>query len=262
MQAIPQRSMKSGLQEAAGLYQKAMKDKQSRDEWIEKYLPLVKSIVSRMRHHFPESYDTEDMYSVGVKALIIAVNRFNPSKGKSFGNYASLRIKGSLLDELRKIDHLPRANRAKAKSLQSTILEFEAKFHRPPSDSEIANVLGLTDQEYRKLLKQTQPITFVPIDSDANNSGNDESSLSLHETIHDPTETTAFEEVEKKEKVLHLRERIKELPEQHQKILMLYYMEELRLSEIAKVFGLSEGRISQILSHSILSLRAHFQTVI
>jgi len=84
----------------------------------------------------------------------------------------------------------------------------------------------------------------------------------LHETIHDPTETTAFEEVEKKEKVLHLRERIKELPEQHQKILMLYYMEELRLSEIAKVFGLSEGRISQILSHSILSLRAHFQTVI
>ena len=126
------------------------------------------------------------MYGVGVKALIIAVNRFNPSKGKSFGNYAILRIKGSLLDELRKIDHLPRANRAKAKSLQSTILELEAKFHRPPSDSEVANVLGLTDQEYRKLLNQTQPITFVPIDSDANNSGNDESSLSLHETTTIP----------------------------------------------------------------------------
>ena len=154
MQAITQKSMKSGLQEAAGLYQKAMQDKQSRDAWIEKYLPLVKSIVSRMRHHFPESYDTEDMYGVGVKALIIAVNCFNPSKGKSFGNYASLRIKGSLLDELRKIDHLPRANRAKAKSLQSTILELEAKLHRPPSDSEVANVLGLTDQEYRKLLLQ------------------------------------------------------------------------------------------------------------
>jgi RNA polymerase sigma factor for flagellar operon FliA len=262
VQTTSQKSIKSGLQEAAGLYQKAMQDKQSRDAWIEKYLPLVKSIVSRMRHHFPESYDTEDMYGVGVKALIIAVNRFNPSKGKSFGNYAILRIKGSLLDELRKIDHLPRANRAKAKSLQSTILELEAKFHRPPSDTEVANALGLTDKEYRKLLNQTQPITFVPIDSDANNSGNDESSLSFHETIHDPTETTAFEEVEKKEKILHLRERIKELPEQHQKILMLYYMEELRLSEIAQVFGLSEGRISQILSHSILSLRAHFQTII
>ena len=112
------------------------------------------------------------------------------------------------------------------------------------------------------LLYQTQPITFVPIDSDANNNGSNESSLSLHETIHDPTETTAFEEVEKKEKILHLRKHIKELPEQHQKILMLYYMEELRLSEIAQVFGLSEGRISQILSHSILSLRAHFQTII
>jgi len=88
-----QKDMKSGLQEAAGLYSKAMKDKQSRDAWIEKYLPLVKSIVSRMRHHFPESYETEDMYGVGVKALILAVNRFNPSKGKSFGNYASLRVR-------------------------------------------------------------------------------------------------------------------------------------------------------------------------
>ena len=117
MQATSQKSIQSGLQKAAVLYNRAMKDRQSRDEWIEKYLPLVKSIISRMRHHFPESYETEDMYGVGVKALVIAVNRFDPSKGKSFGNYASLRIKGSLLDELRKIDHLPRANRAKAKSL-------------------------------------------------------------------------------------------------------------------------------------------------
>ncbi|MDA7822848.1 FliA/WhiG family RNA polymerase sigma factor [Opitutales bacterium] len=254
--------MKAGLQEAAGLYQKAMKDKHSRDAWIEKYLPLVKSIVSRMRHHFPESYASDDMYGVGVKALILAVNRFDPSKGKSFGNYAILRIKGSLLDELRKIDHLPRANRAKAKSLQSTILKLEAKLQRPPSDSEVAEALGLCNKDYQHLLKQTQPVLFVPIDSDAGNSSNDENSLSLHETIHDPTETTAFEKVEKKEKILHLRERIKELPDQHQKILMLYYMEELRLSEIAHTFNLSEGRISQIISHSILTLRAHFQTVI
>jgi RNA polymerase sigma factor for flagellar operon FliA len=257
-----QKDMKSGLQEAAGLYSKAMKDKQSRDAWIEKYLPLVKSIVSRMRHHFPESYETEDMYGVGVKALILAVNRFNPSKGKSFGNYASLRVKGSLLDELRKIDYLPRANRAKAKSLQSTILSLETRLHRPPSDSEVANELGLSKVDYRNLLKQTQPVTFIPIDSDSGSSTNDDSKLSLHETISDPTEVTAFEFVEKKEKILQLRERIKELPEQHQKILMLYYIEELRLSEIAHAFKLSEGRISQIISHSILTLRAHFQSVI
>ena len=106
---------------AAESYRQAMKSKESRDKWIEKYLPLVKSIVCRLRHHFPETYETEDMYGVGVRSLILAVNRFDPSKGKSFGNYATLRIKGGLLDELRRIDHLPRANRAKARSLQATI---------------------------------------------------------------------------------------------------------------------------------------------
>ncbi len=256
------KEMNSGMLEAASLYTKAMKDRQSRDAWIEKYLPLVKSIVSRMRHHFPDSYETEDMYSEGVRALILAVNRFDPSKGKSFGNYAALRIKGSLLDQLRKIDHLPRANRAKAKSLQSTILELETKLRRPPNDSEVCEALGIKESEYDQLLKQTQPVVFVPIDAELNAaSGYDEGSLSLHETINDPTETTAFEKCEKKEKILHLRERIKELPEQHQKILMLYYMEELRLCEIAHLFNLSEGRISQIISHSVLTLRAHFQTV-
>lgn len=261
MQSNMLKDMKAGMQEAANLYEKAMKNKQSRDAWIEKYLPLVKSIVSRMRHHFPESYDTEDIYGVGVRALILSVNRFDPSKGKSFGNYAALRIKGSLLDELRKIDHLPRANRAKAKSLQSTILSLESKLKRPPTDVEVTAALGLSEKEYRKLLKQTQPVTFVPIDSAMGTSNSEGCSLSLHETICDPTEVTAFEAVEKKEKILHLRKHIKELPDQHQKILMLYYIEELRLSEISQVFKLSEGRISQIISHSILTLRAHFQSV-
>ena len=154
----------------------------------------------------------------------------------------------------------PEANRAKAKSLQSTILKLEAKLQASPSDSEVAEALGLCNKDYQHLLKQTQPVLFVPIDSDAGNSSNDENSLSLHETLHDPTEPTAFDHVERKEKITLLRERIKELPEQSQKILMLYYIEELRLSEIAHVFNLSEGRISQIISHSIISLRAKFQT--
>ena len=110
---------------AASKYREAMRSDKSRDQLIEDYLPLVKSIVSRMRFHFPDNYDLEDIYGVGVKALVISVNQFNPSKGKSFGAYAALRIKGALLDELRKIDCLPRSNRAKAKSLQATISELE-----------------------------------------------------------------------------------------------------------------------------------------
>ena len=117
---------------------------------MDKYLPLVKSIVCRLRHHFSDTYETEDMYGVGVRA-ILAVNRFDPSKGKSFGNYATLRIKGGLLDELRRIDHLPRANRAKARSLQATILDLEMSLSRPPTEEEVRAKLNLSPAEYGKL---------------------------------------------------------------------------------------------------------------
>ena len=245
---------------AAESYRQAMKTKESRDKWIEKYLPLVKSIVCRLRHHFPETYETEDMYGVGVRSLILAVNRFDPAKGKSFGNYATLRIKGGLLDELRRIDHLPRANRAKARSLQATILEMEMSLGRIPTEEEVRTKLNLSIAEYGKLLKQTQPVVFVPMDGQNYEKGDSDESSSLTETLDDPTESTAFEKVEKAEKIRLLRDKIKDLPDQSQKILLLYYIEELRLSEIAHLFKLSEGRISQIISQSILTLRAHFQT--
>ena len=250
------------MKEAAGKYREAMSDKKSRDQLIEDYLPLVKSIVSRMKFHFPDYYEVEDMYGVGVKALVVSVNQFNPSMGKSFGAYAALRVKGSLLDELRKIDSLPRANRAKAKSLQSTIADMEARLKRPVSVEEVKNELGLSSSQYETLLKETQPVTFVPIDGPVNSNSQEGEFTPLSETISDPTEQNALETTEYRDKVLLLRDRIKDLPDPQKKILMLYYYEELKLSEIAHIFGLSEGRISQILSHSVLALRAHFQSLL
>jgi RNA polymerase sigma factor for flagellar operon FliA len=250
------------MKEAAEKYRVAMSDEKSRDQLIEDYLPLVKSTVSRMRFHFPDHYEIEDMYGIAVKALIVSVNQFNPSKGKSFGNYAALRIKGSLLDELRKIDCLPRANRAKARSLQSTISEMESRLKRPVSVEEVKTELKLSQSEYETLLKETQPITFIPIDGPVHSSSPDGDSTPLSETISDPTEQDASDKTEYREKVLLLRDKIKDLPDPQKKILMLYYYEELKLSEIAHIFGLSEGRISQILSHSVLALRAHFQSLL
>ena len=111
-----------------------------------------------------------------------------------------------------------------------------------------------------EILEQTQPVIFIPLDSSSSSDNMDGDNSSLAETMHDPTELNAFDHLENRERVELLRCLIKELPTQSQKILMLYYIEELRLSEIAEVFSLSEGRISQIISHSIISLRAKFQT--
>ena len=108
-------------------YNDATATEEKRKQLIEDYLPLVKSVVLRMKHNYPDYYSIDDMYAIGAKALVVSVNQFDSTKGKSFGNYASLRIKGALLDELRRLDYLPRANRAKAKSLQQTILLLEKK---------------------------------------------------------------------------------------------------------------------------------------
>ena len=255
-------SSEDRLREAARLYKRTMSDEKERDKLIENYLPLVKSIVSRMRHHFPDTVESEDLYGIGAKALVLAVNQFDPSKGRSFGSYAGLRIKGSLLDELRRIDCLPRANRAKARSLQATIAELESKHKRPVSEDEVRQELNVDEKEYRKLLKETQPVTFVPLDAPIDsNSGDGGTPATLSDVLSDPTETDALDKTEGRERVALLRERIKELPDQQKKILALYYYEEMKLAEIAQIFGLTEGRISQILSHTIISLRSHFRTL-
>ncbi|MFP6901733.1 MAG: sigma-70 family RNA polymerase sigma factor, partial [Opitutales bacterium] len=229
-----------------------MIDGQERDQVIENYLPLAKSIVSRMRCHFPSTVETDDLYGIAVQGLVMAANNFDPSKGRSFGGYAGLRIKGSLLDELRRIDCLPRTNRAKAKSLQATIEEMEGRLKRPVGEDEVREELGLSEHQYQTLLRDTQPITFVPIDGSMNGGSEEDASISLEEALSDPNEPDVRDIVADREKVLILRDRIKALPDMQKKVLVLYYYEGLKLAEIAKIFGLTESRISQILSHTVL----------
>ena len=243
------------------MYKRVMSDEKEREKLIENYLPLVKSIVSRMRHHFPDNIESDDLYGIGAKALVLAVNQFDPSKGRTFGSYAGLRIKGALLDELRRIDCLPRANRAKARSLQATITELEAKYKRPVQEHEVRQELNVDEREYQKLLRETQPVTFVPIDAPLDFRNGEGAPATLSEILSDPTEVDPLGKTESRERVDLLRERIKELPDQQKKILALYYYEEMKMVEIAEIFGLTEGRISQILSHTIISLRSHFRTL-
>lgn len=244
--------------EAARTYRETMFEGEERDRLIENYLPLVKSIITRMRLHFPESVETDDLYGIGVQGLVLAVNNFDVSKGRSFGGYAALRIKGSLLDELRRIDCLPRTSRAKAKSLQATVEELEGRFKRPVTEDEVRNELGLSEKQYQTLLRDTQPVTFVPIDGSMKQGSGEEAPSSLEEVLADPNEPDVRDLVENRERVLLLRDRIKELPDMQKKTLALYYYEGLKLAEIAEIFGLTESRISQILSHTIISLRSYF----
>ncbi len=230
-------------------------------ELVEQYLPLVKSQVSKFRSSFPSTTSTEDLYSMALKGLILAINHFDPSKNATLGAYASLRIRGALLDELRKIDPMSRSNRAKAKNLRQTIETLESSLGRPPEPEEVRKELKLSTQEYAKLLEDVQPITIFSLHGAGNPLPEAGQAAGLEEVISDATEQDSRDICENHELIELLRERIARLPEDSRKILTMYYYEDMRLKEIAKIFDRSEGRISQILTHTVLTLQTYFQSI-
>jgi len=250
----------TSAQAASHAYKKA--SGQEAPDWslLERYLPLVKSIVGRMRLYFPAGVDMDDLYSIGISGLITAVRRCDPDKTNSFASYAALRVRGAILDELRKLDWIPRSDRLRAKKLKLVINTLEQDLLRPATEEETAEAMEMSVPEYHRLLDTIRPVTFISLDASASGEG-DAGGNAIHEVISDDTLPDARDNVERKETVSLLRERIKQLPEVPRKVLMMYYYENMRLAEIAAVFGLTESRICQIHSQAVISLRSYLDRV-
>jgi len=234
-------------------YQKADTDEQLPWKLAEKYLPLVKSIVSRMRIYFPQQIAIEDIYSVGLTGLIMAIQKYDPSKGRSFGSYATLRVRGSILDELRRLDWMPRSSRSLAKQYYRTLEVLEQRLGRVVTESEVRVELGMNEDQFSVMLDKLRPISFISLDKAADL--DDPDGPSIHEVVSDGTQLNARERCEEKEVIKLVREHIEKLPKMVQKVLGLYYFEGMRLAEIAKIFELSESRICQIHSQAVIRLR-------
>jgi RNA polymerase sigma factor for flagellar operon FliA len=170
-----------------------------------------------------------------------------------------MRIRGAILDELRRMDWMPRNARTNFKKLRKTVEELEQKLGRPASEEEVRGELKLTPQEYEELMDEVRPISFLPLDH--NPSGDDSDEASLYEVIADDGLTSVTDKMEKDEMVRLVAERINQLPEVPRKVLAMYYYEDMRLAEIAAVFGLTESRICQIHSQAILSLRTYLTNI-
>jgi RNA polymerase sigma factor for flagellar operon FliA len=224
-------------------------------ELIERYLPLVRNVVDRIKLTLPSHIDVEDLYSVGVTGLIAAVRKYDPEQGNTFAGYAAMRIRGAVLDELRRMDWCPRRARARARKIKEAINALEQRLGRAAAEPEICQELGLTPKDYAKWLEETRPVTFIAIDQPT--SGGESERVSLHELLPDETDETGRDRIEKQELLQLLAQRITELPDIPKKVLAMYYFENMRLAEIAAVFGLTESRICQIHSQTIISLRAY-----
>ena len=221
---------------------------------VEQYLPLVRNVVGRLALTLPPHVDGEDLYSAGLGGLLNAVRQYDPRAGTAFETYARLRIRGSVFDELRRMDWVPRSVHTKARKVQSTLQHLEQILGRLPTDDEVADALGLTTDAYHKLLEQIRPATFVCLDSALGQEQDD--SISPHESMADLRQENPLEGTFRREMAGLIAARIKALPETQRRVLALYYYEDMRLHEIAEIFHLTESRICQIHAQAILTIKA------
>ena len=227
-------------------------------ELLERYLPLVRNVVDRLKLTLPAHVDADDLYSVGVTGLIAAVRRFNPEQQATFAAYATTRVRGAVLDELRRLDWFPRRARAKARKIKTAISELEQRLGRAPTEDEIRLQLGLTAKEYAHWMVEVRPISFVAIDD--NGETEDGGGTSRHEMIADEQAVPVQLSMENEELGQLVAQKLQELPDIQRRVLAMYYHENLRLAEIAAVFNLTESRICQIHARAILGLRAQIDS--
>lgn len=224
---------------------------------VQKYLPLVSAVVNRLAMTLPEHVDHDDLYSVGLIGLLQALRNYNPACGTSFETYARVRVRGAMLDELRRMDWVPRTIHEKARRIKHVLGDLEQKLGKTPTEAQMAKAMNLSLNEYQELLDEVRPAAFVCLD--AVNTSEDGDSGPLYEVIADQTHDGPLEKVSNNELKQVIFERLKELPEMQRKVLALYYLEDMHLREIAEVFDLTESRICQIHAQAILSIRSYLQ---
>lgn len=226
------------------------------EEHIKKYLPLVKKISGRLAMSLPAHIDDEDLIGYGVFGLLDALQRFEPSRGVKFETYATLRIRGSIIDGLRAMDWVPHSARQKVKKVNQVYGELENTLGRNPTEEEVAKHLDITIEELNLTLLQGQYMTLVSLE-DISTSDSGETNSSPLDYVIDYKSQESFQQIEKEEQQKILSDAVEKLSEKEKMVVALYYREELTLKEIAAIMNLSESRISQIHSQSILRLRGY-----
>lgn len=228
------------------------KDQESRDELIVMYMPLVKYIASRVNLQVGQYVEMDDLVSYGIFGLIDAIDKFEYDKGNKFETYASLRIRGAIIDSIRKLDWVPRSVRNKNKQVEQVYAELEQKLGRQPTDDELAKELDISKEELDDVLKKSNITALVSLDAEVTS----ETSETFNNVV--TRSEIGIPEKEYHDSEVHdtLVEALECLNEKEKMVISLYYYDELALKEIAQVLNVSDSRISQIHSKALLKLRS------
>lgn len=226
------------------------RDPSIREELIMEYVPLVKVVSGRLSMYLGYTVEYDDLVSYGIFGLIDAIDKFDYDKGIKFETYASLRIRGSILDQIRKMDWIPRSVRQKQKQMEAAISKIESEENRVATDEEVAKELNITMDEYFNWQGQTKVTNIASIDEFVEQ-GIEVKAFDSHKYAQNEPEQV-YEQEEIKEL---LAGSLEGLTEKERMVVLLYYYEELTLKEISKVLEVSESRVSQLHTKALQKMK-------
>ncbi len=225
-----------------------------KDIIIAEYAPLIKFIAQKISMRLPANIELDDLISSGVIGLMDAIDKYDQTRDNKFKTYAEFRIRGSILDELRAQDWVPRSIRDKAKALGRAAHKLEALLGRTPEDYEVANHMKITMEEYHNLVDQAKPANVLSIDEQASFSAVDKKSLLS--IVDGFKEQNPYFQINSKKVKKMIAKCIEDLPERQRLVLSLYYYEDLNLKGIGRILKVTESRISQLHAQAVIKLKS------
>ena len=228
------------------------KSPEAREKLILEYAPLVKVVAGRLSMYLGYNVEYDDLVSYGIFGLIDAIDKFDCFKEVKFETYASLRIRGAILDQIRKMDWIPRTIRQKQKRIETVIREVEQATGRTATDEEIAAGLGISDDEYLEWQSQMKITGLVSLNEYMEQGSDVSQDYGRHTTSRFESPE---ERIEKEELTKVLGEALQLLTEKEQKVITLYYYEELTLKEISSILEVSESRVSQLHTRALQKMK-------
>ena len=234
---------------------KGSADERARERLVVAYSPLVKYVAGRMSSGLPAHVEEADLISYGLGGLISAIERFDLTREIKFETYATTRIRGAIIDELRTLDWVPRSVRARAREIERVNTKLEGRFRRAPTDEEMAAELGISLEDFHDALLQISNSTIVALDELWHVADGDDQ-VSLLDTLPDRRAPDPQQLVDQRQLRERIADAIAALPEREKLVVALYYYENLTLREIGEVLGVTESRVSQLHTKAVLRLRS------
>ena len=229
------------------------KEKQTpavREQLIVEYAPLVKVVAGKLSMYLGNNVEYDDLVSFGVFGLIDAIDKYDLAKDVKFETYASVRIRGAILDQIRKMDWIPRTVRQKQRKIDEALRQIESRTGSTATDAEVAEELGISEEEYLSWQSQLKVTNIVSLNEFMEQGNEPVSDAKSSSHFAQPEEIVAKDELKKV-----LEDALSQLTEKENKVILMYYYEDMTLKEISKVLSVSESRVSQLHTKALAKMK-------